>query len=359
MSTSHAAVILAGGPGTRLWPLSRRHRPKQLLRLIGGRSLLADAFERLRGIVPVGSIYVVALAEHRPAIAAELPELPPENILGEPMARDTAAAIALAAAILHERDPATIMGVFTADHLIRPADRFAEVVRRGYQAAADHGDALITFGIRPTEVNTGMGYVQRGEEVSPGLWRVRAFKEKPDLETARRYVAAGDYDWNSGMFVWRAGTILDELARRLGATHEAARRIAAAWKTADGPRVAAEAYPGLAKISIDYAVMEKAANVLLVEMPVEWLDVGSWTALPAALGRDAAGHTRAAAETITLGGEGNILVSEDEHLIATIGVSDLVVVHSADATLICRREDVQRIKELVAELDSRGAGRFS
>jgi len=350
---------MAGGPGTRLWPLSRKDRPKQLLRLIGGRSLLREAFDRLRPILPPEDIYVVALADHAAAIAAELPELPRGNIIGEPMPRDTAAAIALSAALLHRRNAETIMGVFTADHLIRPAERFAQIVRRGYEAAAEHAEALVTFGVRPTEPHTGMGYVQRGEAIGPGLWRVKSFREKPDLTAARQYVAAGDCYWNSGMFVWRTRTILAQISRHLPATHAAATRLAAAWDMPEGPSLAAGLYATLQKISIDYAVMEKAEQVLVLEMPVEWLDVGSWTALPAALGRDARGDTRAAPRTIAIGGGGNILVSESDHLIATIGVNDLVVIHSPDATLICRKDQAQQIKDLVAELEKQYGERYS
>lgn len=353
-----AAVIMAGGSGTRLWPLSRRSRPKQLLHIVEGRSLIAHAYERLRGLFEPRDIYIITLAEHLAAIQLELPEIPAENLIGEPQGRDTANAVALSAAILHRLDADTTLGVFTADHHIRPQDRFVEVVRRGYAAVEAAPDALVTFGIRPKGPQTGLGYIERGDKKGEGIWSVKAFKEKPDAATARHYVESGNYDWNSGMFVWRTRTILDEIGKHLPQTHDAVTRIAGQWRTPQGAALARELYGGLQRISIDYAVMEKAAKVLVVEMDLDWQDVGSWTALPAVAKTDAAGNSTAASRVVTMDARGNILVSEDEHLIAAIGVEDLVVVHSPDATLVCRKDQVERLKELVAELEKRHPGRY-
>ncbi len=353
------AVIMAGGSGTRMWPLSRRHRPKQLLHIVEGHSLIRKTYERLHAILDPQDIYVIALAEHLPAIAEELPELPAENLIGEPTGRDTANAITLAAAILHEQDPETIMGVFTADHLIRPVDTFAETVRRGYEAAEKTPDALVTFGIKPTEPHVGFGYVERGEETTPGIWAVASFREKPELETAKQYVAAGSYYWNSGMFVWRTETILTQVEQRLPGSHEGALRLAKAWYTPQGPDLAQEIYPTLERISIDFAIMEKAPKVLVVEMALDWLDVGNWTALTSVLGADAEGTTRALSRAASMSSDGNILVAEGDHLIATIGVSDLVIVHSADATLVCHKDEIQRIKDMVGQLDKAYDGHYS
>ncbi|MCZ6697913.1 MAG: mannose-1-phosphate guanylyltransferase [Planctomycetota bacterium] len=353
-----AAVIMAGGAGTRLWPLSRRNRPKQLLRIVEGRSLLRIAFERLRSFLPDTDIYVIALAEHLPAIGKELPEILEQNLIGEPVGRDTANAVALSAAILHRRDPETTMGVFTADHLIRPTDRFAETVRLGFKTADENPDALVTFGIKPTHPETGFGYVHRGDALRPGVWNVKAFREKPDLDTARQYVASGDYYWNSGMFAWKTRTILGQLADHLPQTHDAAVRMAGAWHSPDGMKLAAEVYPELDRISIDFAVMEKAPSVLVVEMNVEWIDVGSWTALPSVVGQDRDDNTVAIERLVQLDSRGNVFVSEDDHLIAAIGVKDLVVVHSRDATLICHKDQAQRIKEMVGELQARYDDRY-
>lgn len=353
------AVIMAGGAGTRLWPLSRRARPKQLLRIVEGRSLIYKAFERLHLTFSPEDIHVIALTEHLPAIARELPLLPPENLIGEPVGRDTAAAVALAASILHARSPECVMGIFTADHVIRPDDKFVEIVRRGFDAAEENPDALITFGVKPTEPHTGFGYIERGEPRAPGVWVAREFKEKPDLDTARRYVACGEYYWNSGMFVWRTATILEQLRNRLPETHAAARRLGAAWADGSGPVLARDIYPGLKKISIDFAVMEKARQVLVVEMALDWLDLGNWTSLPAVLGADRSGNTLALRRAVTLASENNIIVAEDEHLVACLGVKGLVVIHSPDATLICHQDQVQRIKELVEQLGQEQGERYA
>jgi mannose-1-phosphate guanylyltransferase len=353
------AVIMAGGSGTRLWPLSRRNRPKQLLRIVEGRSLIYRAFERLHAMFSPEDIYVIALAEHLPALAEELPTLPPGNFIGEPIGRDTANAIALAAAILHQQDPDTIMGVFTADHLIRPTDKFVDVVGRGFEAAAEHADALVTFGVKPTEPHTGLGYIQRGEQIAPEVWRVGGFKEKPEIDDARQYVASGDYYWNSGMFVWHTKTILRQMQNLVPASYDAALRLAEAWTSEAGLALARDLYPSLEKISIDYAVMEKADEVLVVEMALDWLDVGNWTALPEVLGADSAGNTCALKRSATLSSANNILVAEDDHMIATIGVRDLVIIHSGDATLVCHKDQVQRIKDMVGSLDEEYQGHYS
>ena len=343
---------MAGGSGTRLWPLSRKSRPKQLLRIIDGRSLIYSAYERLSSLLKPQDIYIITLAEHLPAIAEELPMLPPENLIGEPMGRDTAAAIALSSAILHHQDSDTLMGVFTADHVIRPVERFVDIVRRGYAAAAQHGDALITFGIKPTEPHTGLGYIRRGRPAGDGVFEVTAFKEKPDLPTAQQYVSSGEYYWNSGMFVWRTAAILDQLRLHLPATAKTATELAAAGSLTSDP--AKSKYEALQKISIDHAVMEKAAKVLTVEMDLDWLDVGNWTALPGVLGSDKSGNTAAAPQSLAVDSAGNIVVSEDDHLVALIGAENLVVVRSENATLVCHRDHVQKIKDLVARLETDG-----
>ena len=190
------AVIMAGGPGTRLWPMSRARRPKQLLQLFGGKSLLRQSFERLAALLEPGSIYVITTADHLDLVHAELPEIPQDNLFGEPCGRDTANAVGMAAAILHERDPDGVMGVFTADHVITPLGRFTAAVDSAFKRAHDNPDALITLGVVPTTPEPGFGYVKRGESLGDGIHRVEHFVEKPDLETARRYVSSGDYYWN-------------------------------------------------------------------------------------------------------------------------------------------------------------------
>ncbi len=344
------AVIMAGGAGTRLWPLSRSARPKQLLKLAAGHSLLREAYNRVARLLPPESIYVITNRLHLDLIAAELPELTAANLFGEPEGRDTANAVGMAAAILSQRDADAVMGIFTADHIITPLDNFEAAVSRAYETAEQHPDALVTMGIRPTRPEVGYGYVKHGRKVTEGVFEVEEFAEKPDLQTAQEYFASGRYDWNSGMFTWRVGTILEQLKQHLPASHAGVCEIAAAWDTPEGPSRLEAIYPALEKISIDFAVMEKAPRVLVVEMDCTWVDVGSWTALEAVVGADTDGNVINAPRTVNLGSRGNVVVSEDDHLIATIGVDDLVVVHSPDATLICTKSNAQNLKDLVAKV---------
>ncbi len=354
----HHAVIMAGGSGTRLWPLSRRSHPKQLLRIFEGKSLLRRSFERLRALLPAEQIYIITGPDYIEPMAAELPELPRENLMGEPCPRDTANAVGLAAHLLAIRDPDGTMGIFTADHIINPIETFAATVQRGFDAVQRHADALITFGITPRSPHTGYGYVHRGPQVNPGVYEVLEFKEKPDLETARRYVESGDYFWNSGMFAWRLAAIIGQIGKHQPQIDAGLREVVAGFDDPTQADAILARFSTLPKISIDFAIMEKADRVLTVEMPCEWLDVGSWPSLAEVFKPDEAGNTRAAPNVMTLDARGNILVSESDHLIAVIGVSDLIVVHSDDATLICRKQDAQRIKDLVQQARETTGERF-
>lgn len=358
---SRAAVIMAGGSGTRLWPLSRRNRPKQLLKLHDGRSLLRHSFDRVAAVLPPEDIHVVALAEHCAAITAELPELPPENFIGEPCGRDTAAAIALSAAILRERRDDCTMGVFTADHFITPVEKFVAAVQRGYATAEMHSQSLIAFGIRPTRPETGYGYLQVGEPIEPGVLPVRAFKEKPDAATARAYIDRGQYLWNSGMFVWRTDAILSALRTHLPDTYQQATTLAEAWQSPTAAMRLLPDYVLLKKISIDFAVMEplsKAAasstpGILCVEMALDWSDVGSYTELCALLKRDAHDNAQSGGPSVLHDSIGNTVITEatdGSQVIVANGIHDLIVVHTKDATLICRRDDAQSIKDLIVGL---------
>lgn len=341
------AIIMAGGSGTRLWPLSRRDKPKQVLKLAGDRSLLGMSFDRLRAMLPTDRIIVIGSERHRAACLTDLPELAPDNYIGEPAPRDTAAAVGLSAAVIAARDPLAVLGVFTADHVIRPVERFCEVVRRGYAAAQEHADALITFGIRPSAPLTSYGYIQRGDSLGPGVYQVRRFTEKPTLETARRFLATGDYAWNSGMFCWRAATILRELQHHLPATHDAVTRAAAE------PSRLSEIYDGLQRISIDYAVMEKAEHVYTLDMNVEWVDVGSWPSLQRVRPVDGFGNVLAAPRVVAIDSSDCVIFNEDEHLIAAIGLTGIVVVRTPDATLICRADEAEKIKAMLPEIEKR------
>ncbi|MHC5111312.1 MAG: mannose-1-phosphate guanylyltransferase [Planctomycetota bacterium] len=341
------AVIMAGGAGVRLWPLSRKKRPKQLLRIFDGKSLLRQSYERVAAMLPPEQINVITNESHIPAIADELNELPPENLFGEPAGRDTANAIGMSAGILAKRDPEAVIGVFTADHIITPIESFKAAVETAFSAAEEHGDALVTMGIKPTRPDTNYGYVCRGRQLSEGVYEVEKFTEKPSVASAMKYLAKGTFYWNSGMFAWQASTILNQLEKALPASHSAAMRIANAWGTPSQKQVLEEVYPSLLKISIDFAVMERADKVLVVEMGCHWVDVGSWPAIESVVEADGDGNVGVGPKVIHLGSRGNIVVTEEDHLIATIGVDDLVIIHSPDATLICTKRDTQCIKELV------------
>lgn len=360
-------VIMAGGSGTRLWPLSRAASPKQLLPVVRGKSLLQLSFERLRGMLPADRIFVCTGEGWRDAIAANLPELPKENLLGEPIGRDTANAVGFPAAVLQKRDPDAVFAVVTADHVIEPVDRFQQSLRTAFDLTQTHRNALVTFGIVPTYGHTGLGYVQRGEAVPNfnGAHKVHAFKEKPDKPTADRYVESGRYYWNSGMFVWRADTVLNELATHLPASYDGLTRIASAWGTPAQEQTLRAVYEKLPKISIDYAVMEPAsqgrgrAAVYVVEMNVRWLDVGSWTTLAETMEVDDRDNAIDARLHAMVDSDSNIVLSHDpNHMVTLLGVSDMIVVHTPDATLVCPKDEAQRVKELVAKVKEKSQEKF-
>lgn len=349
------ALIIAGGSGTRLWPMSTRDLPKQLIPFIDGKSLLQLAVERLRQLLPAERIYICAGIAHRQAILEHLPELTPDRFIAEPEGRDTLNAVGLGTGVLGKQDPDATVGVFTADHLIEPADRFASVVETGYAFAERRPQALVTFGIEPTYPATAYGYLQLGEPLQGGdAHRVDRFKEKPDAAAAQRYLDAGPerFLWNSGMFVWRAAHLMQCIEWFAPENHLGLHRCVDAWGTDHQDDVLQNVYPTLRKISVDYAVMEPAASderveVAAVPMPVRWLDVGSWPSFAQTRPADEHGNRAAAGQTLMLDTRNTLAASStNDHLVATIGVDDLIVIHTPHATLVCRADQAERIKEL-------------
>ena len=361
-SAMHYAVIMAGGSGQRLWPLSRRQRPKQILELFGQRSLLHLCVDRVRQIFDLDHILVVTNAECAPIVRQHLPELPGDHVIGEPLGRNTANAIGLAAIVLKNKNPDMVMSVFSADQIIEPVEPLAQAVRQAQRFMETHPDALFTFGIKARYAHTGLGYLKRSPGAGQdGIYLVEAFKEKPNRSTAHKYIRSGQYCWNSGMFVWRAETILQQLDRFLPQNAQRLRRIEKAWGTNQRDQVLSQEFKQLDNISIDFAVMERAEQVYMCELDCHWEDVGSYQSLADSIGR------RDGFDNITISStfyqeldcQKNIVISDTpDHLIASIHVEDLIIVHTKDATLICRRDEAERMKELINQLTEQGHERY-
>ena len=357
------AVTLAGGSGTRLWPLSRAGNPKFLHPLTGSaQSLLQATVARLAPLSPTDRTYVVTGVSHAVAVARQLPGLPEENLLVEPSPRDSCAAIALAAAVIAKRDPRAVMGSFASDHLVRDGDLFVSVVRQAIEGAEQ--GLLMTVGITPTVPETGYGYLRCGEPVGDGpVRRVEEFTEKPPHDVAVSYVESGRYQWNASIFVWRVDVFLAELARQQPELHAGVIRIAEAWDSQDRDSVLGDVWPTLPKISVDYAVMEGAAaagRVGTVPGDFGWNDVGDFNTLGAVLPCDGVGNVVVAGNgeekpgVLLRDSSGVVVVPQSGRLVAALGVSDLIVVDTPDAVLVCSRERAQDVKKLVDELKERG-----
>ena len=355
MASSHPlyVLILAGGSGERFWPLSRKSRPKQLLALFSKETLLEATVRRLDGLVPPEQILILTNTDQEAGVRALCPQLPRENIVAEPAKRDTAAAIALGVGWIARRAPQATMVVLPADHLIKDSAGFQRTLRTA-AVAAEETNELVTIGIQPSWGCPGFGYIEQGAAYAlaggvagdPAVFEVSRFREKPDAELAEQFFQQGNFRWNAGMFIWTIPAILAAFNRHAPALGEFVGRLHAGE---DLTKLLATAFPALPKISIDYAVMEKSERVLVVEAAFDWDDVGSWTAVAKYLAADVDGNqTNCPVEMLEAGN--NIVFSDQPRTIALLGVSDLIVVQTADALLVCSRHEAEKIKQIVARV---------
>jgi mannose-1-phosphate guanylyltransferase len=349
------AVIMAGGKGERFWPLSTSKQPKQLLALVGDKPLIAQALDRLEGLVPPENVFVVTNADLVDATRRAAPVLPPENIVGEPIGRDTAAAVACGGALVKARDANGVFAVLTADQVMGDLDLFSNTLKGGMDLA-EQNDILVTIGIEPTYPATGFGYIESGgifEQAEDIEFRKAIrFVEKPDEETATKYLETGKFFWNSGMFIWSVPALEKAFVSHCPAMAElmdTLTRYASEGRITEGMNAT---YPGLGKISVDYALMEKADNIVMACGTFAWDDVGSWPALENHFQQDASGNTKIGTVE-TLDADGNIVLSRDR-LTAVIGVDNLVVVQAEGVTLVCPKDRAQDIKQMVLALRENG-----
>jgi len=350
MAQSLYVLILAGGSGERFWPLSRKNKPKQLLSLFSEETLLEATVRRLDGLVPVEQILILTNADQEGGVRALCPGLPPENIIAEPAKRDTAAAIALGAGWIARRDADATMIVLPADHLINDTAGFQKTLRVAAAAAEETGE-LVTIGIKPTWACPGFGYIEQGAPYplatgpgEPPVFEVVRFREKPNVDLAEQFLAQGHFRWNAGMFIWTVHAIVGAFNRHAPELGEFIGRIHGG---ADLAKLLPETFPKLPKISIDYAVLEKAGRVLVVESAFDWDDVGGWTAVAKYLASDEHGN-QGNCPVKTIDAANNIIFSKTARTVALLGVSDLIVVETPDAILVCSRHEAEKIKQLVA-----------
>ncbi|WNL45546.1 mannose-1-phosphate guanylyltransferase/mannose-6-phosphate isomerase [Dyella sp. BiH032] len=347
-------VILSGGSGTRLWPLSRKNRPKQFLALVGEQTLFQRTVDRTRKLGQAGAPIVVCSEEHRFTVAEQLQELgvTDASILLEPAARNTAPAIALAAMQALKADPDAVLLVLPADHLIGEEGGFIEAVEHAQPLAVEGW--LVTFGIRPEAPETGFGYIKRAEAVGEFGFKVAQFVEKPNAELAAKYVASGDFDWNSGMFLFKAARFLDELKAHSPAIYQAIGEVFATAKPdLDFVRFDQETMRNVPEDSIDYAVMEKTSRAAVVPVACRWSDIGSWSALWEASEKDDDGNATQG-DVFTFDTRNTLVRSHDRHMVATVGLDDIVIVSTPDATLVAARDKVQHVKQVVDTLNRTG-----
>lgn len=347
-------VIRAGGVGTRLWPYSRQGRPKQFHAMVGGRTMIQEAVDRIRPIVSPEDLYVSTGAASASLVREQIPDLPVERLIVEPAVRNTGPAVGLECALLEARCPDCTVASLGSDHHIGRPDEFCRLLRAAEAALKDMPDYLFTIGVKPTRVETGYGHIRKGDVLrtvhGEPVYAVSQFTEKPDEERARAYTESGHYLWNSNMFVWKAGTVLDLFARFEPEMHEVLLRIKAAVGTQDEAAAIAREYPRLKAVAVDYAIIERAGWVATLEADVDWSDIGSWDALTDVLPPDTDGNLLSG-EVLLLDARNVTVYGPAHKLIALIDVENLVVVDTPDALLICRKDQAQRVRDVVDRLN--------
>jgi mannose-1-phosphate guanylyltransferase len=351
------AVILAGGTGTRFWPLSRAARPKQLLDLVGGRTMIQATIDRLGDLAALDRTWIITNRSLVQPMLSQLPQLDTKKIIGEPCKRDTAPAIGLAALLLLAEDPDATMALMPADHLIQPADAFQGAMEQAVKLVECNPTTLVTFGIKPAYPAESFGYIERGQQLRRGgqesVFEVERFREKPAKTVAEEYFATGNFYWNSGIFVWKARTILDALAEHEPAMCDHLEVIQNHIGKPEFAEVFDREFTAIRGKSIDFAVMEHYQPVVVIEAPFTWDDVGSWQAMARAVGSDASGNS-AVGKHLAIRSSGCIVHTGDDHLVVTLGANDTIVVHTPDATLVADKRQEEAIREVVKTLEERG-----
>jgi len=354
------AVIMAGGSGTRFWPQSRQQLPKQLLKLAGDRTMIQQTLDRCRSWVDPSRVWVVTNDLQATTTAEQLPELPADNILVEPCARNTAPCVGLAAIEILHRDPDAVIFVMPADHVIQTNEAFAKAAAKAVEIVTADPSRLVLFGVTPTFPSTGYGYIERGSHISessPRVYSVASFREKPHQSLAEQYLRDGHFFWNCGIFCWKASTIIDLIEKHEPEIHQGLMRIAEGLRHGQRTEAIAREFPLLKSISIDYAVLERTRNVVVVEAPFHWDDVGSWLSLPRLNGADSENNT---VDGLFCGvdTQGCIVRTTNDHLVATLGLRGLIIVHTADATLVADASQSERIREVLEQLKNQDLNAF-
>ena len=362
MNENDYVVIMAGGGGTRLWPLSTQGRPKQMLRLLGDRSFFQMAVDRMHGLIPDEHILVVTTEDQASGLKEQAPQIPADNFLLEPMPRGTASVVGLAAIALRQRCKDAGMIVVTADHMITNVARFHQLLQAGMQVA--RRDYLVTLGIQPTYPATGYGYIQQGEEIGTidqvMVYQAKRFKEKPDPETARTFLTMGDHSWNSGMFLWRVEKILEEIQISMPELFSSLQTIEKEWNTSRRNETIQVVWPQIQPQTIDYGIMEKAKNVAVLPADnLGWSDVGSWLSLYDLIPGNDQDNILLVGKAVEINATGNLVVSDDAgKLITLIGVENLVIVDTPNALLVCRKDAAEQVRTAVNQIRQLGYSEY-